>query len=193
MYEVELKFRADGTATLVERLADLGATASDSVQQADRYFNHPSRDFAQTDEAVRIRTVGPVGGGEVAGGSASRITYKGPKQGGRAKTRFELELPLAEQTADGWAEMLVRLGFVEVAAVIKQRTAYHLERTGRRFEVSLDAVEGLGGFAEVETLAGENDREAAEQAVLALAAELGLAGAEPRSYLEMLLAESGEA
>lgn len=177
MLEVELKFRINDPQALAEQLASLGAAASDAVEQVDRYFNHPSRDFAVTDEALRIRTVG----------DASIVTYKGPKQGTAAKTRLEYDLPLADQTATGWAEVLTRLGFREVTTVTKQRTAYTLERDGRRFEVSLDEVAGLGAFAEVETLADESDRTDAEQAVHALAAELGLVDAEPRSYLEMLL------
>ena len=44
----------------------------------------PCRDFAQTDEALRIRTVG----------DTSFVTYKGPKLDATTKTRRELELPL---------------------------------------------------------------------------------------------------
>lgn len=158
-----------------------GATLGGSVQQADHYFNHPSRDFAKTDEAVRLRTVSD------ASGDASRITYKGPKQGSAAKTRFELELPLADATIDGWSELLTRLGFRSVMIVTKRRVAYHVERTPHRFEVSLDVVEGLGAFAEIETTAEPAELAAAERGVNTLATELGLAEPEQRSYLEMLL------
>jgi adenylate cyclase class 2 len=130
-----------------------------------------------TDEALRIRTVG----------AESVVTYKGPKLGGSAKTRFELELPLAAKTSDGWTEMLTRLDFRAVATVRKRRELFELTQEGRAFELSIDEVEGLGAFAEVETIADEASREKAEHAVLALAAELGLTDAEPRSYLEMLL------
>ena len=177
MLEVELKFPLDDALSLRERLASVGAVAKGVVVQSDAYFNHPARDFAQTDEALRIRTVG----------DESVVTYKGPKLGGWAKTRFELELPLAAKTSDGWMEILTRLGFRAVATVRKRRELFELTREGRAFELSIDEVEGLGVFAEVETLADEASRECAEHAVLALAAELGLTDAEPRSYLEMLL------
>lgn len=179
MLEVELKFPLDHAGSLRERLASVGAVAKGVVVQSDAYFNHPARDFAQTDEALRIRTVG----------DESFVTYKGPKQGSAAKTRFELELPLAAQTADEWAELLTRLGFRAVATVRKRRELFELERVGRAFELTIDEVEGLGAYAEVETLADEASRDAAEHAVLALAAELGLTNSEPRSYLEMLLTE----
>jgi adenylate cyclase class 2 len=177
MLEVELKFPLDDAGSLRERLAAVGAVAKGAIAQSDAYFNHPKRDFARTDEALRIRTVG----------DESVVTYKGPKLGGSAKTRFELELPLAAQTADGWREVLTRLGFRAVATVRKRRELFELEREGKAFELTIDEVEGLGAFAEVETLADEAARDTAERAVLALATELGLKDAEPHSYLELLL------
>ncbi len=177
MLEVELKFALADPSAFRQPLADLGATAQQAVTQSDAYYNHPARDFAQTDEALRVRTVD----GE------SLVTYKGPKQGGLAKTRFELELPLAAGTADGWGEVLVKLGFRPVATVTKRRTPFRLQRGGRTFELTIDEVEGLGTFAEVETLADDATRDAAEAAVVALAGELGLSAPEPRSYLGMLI------
>lgn len=173
MLEIEQKFLlADEAAAtaLVTRLIELGAVVASPISQADTYYNHPSRDFAQTDEALRVRTVG----------KQSFITFKGPKLGTVTKTRFELELPLADQTADGWAVILTKLGFVEVATVRKQRTAYQLQCEGRAFEVVIDQVEGLGLYAEVETVveaaeeAESSERENAEQAVVNLASALGL-------------------
>jgi adenylate cyclase class 2 len=180
MLEVELKFSLDDAGSLRERLVSVGAVAKGVVVQSDAYFNHPARDFAVTDEALRIRTVG----------DESVVTYKGPRLGGSAKTRFELELPLAAKTSDGWAEILSRLGFRAVATVRKRRELFELTREGRTFELTIDVVEGLDSFAEVETLADEASRDAAERAVMAFAAELGLTDAEPRSYLEMLLTKA---
>jgi adenylate cyclase class 2 len=177
MLEVELKFPLDDAGSLRERMVSVGGVAKGVVVQSDAYFNHPARDFAVTDEALRIRSVG----------DESVVTYKGPRLGGSAKTRFELELPLAAQTAEGWTEVLTRLGFRAVATVRKRRELFELTREGRAFVLSIDEVEGLGAFAEVETLADEASRDMAERAVLALAAEIALTDAEPRSYLEMLL------
>ena len=179
MLEVELKFALADAAGFRRRLEEAGARAGVAVQQHDAYFNHPARDFAATDEALRVRTVG----------GASRITYKGPKPGGAAKTRFELELPLADATADGWRDLLRRLGFGAVAEVRKRRTPFALAWRGRRFELSIDEVDGLGVFAEVETLAADAARDEAAGDVAALAAALGLADPEPLSYLELLLAK----
>jgi adenylate cyclase class 2 len=58
--------------------------------------------------------------------------------------------------------------------------------------VSLDLAEGLGAFAEVETLVeAESDLPAAQQAVVAMAKDLGLTEVEPRSYLRMVLEDRG--
>lgn len=182
MLEVELKFPLADEAALRERLQTVAAVEGEPIQQADTYYNHPSRDFARTDEALRVRSVD----------GDAWVTYKGPRvsdgsEGTAAKTRFELELPLAAETAEGWAEMLGRLGFREVATVRKVRTPFQLERGGRRLELTIDQVEGVGTFAEVESVAEEKDKQGAETAVIELARELGLDNPEPRSYLEMLL------
>ena len=97
-----------------------------AIGQSDRYFAHPSRDFARTDEALRIRTVG----------ASSFVTYKGPKIDVTTKTRRELELPLDPGDADGsqFAELLTALGFTPVAVVRKQRCPFHIDHAGRRVE-----------------------------------------------------------
>ena len=58
-YEVEQKFRLGEQAeSIIARLAEIGASEIGEARQADHYFNHPVRDFATTDEALRIRSVG---------------------------------------------------------------------------------------------------------------------------------------
>ena len=143
------------------------------------------RDFAQTDEALRIRSVG----------DQNWVTWKGPKIGSRTKTRREIELPLGDgtQTAEQLSEVLQILGFRSVTVVRKTRKLHELTRNGRRFEIALDEVDELGTFLEVELMADEADLKSAQDAVLELARELGLSQTEPRSYLGMLLQKRGEA
>jgi adenylate cyclase class 2 len=169
MLEVEIKAYCDDPAALRDRVTELGGTLEGSLIEEDSYFNHPSRDFATTDEAFRIRRT-PEG---------SVVTYKGPKIGERSKTRYENEVALDD--ADAFAEILLRLGFRPVRAVKKRRELYALEGA----HVCLDSVEGLGYFAEIEILS--EDREEAEQKLFTLAERLGLARFERRSYLELLL------
>jgi adenylate cyclase class 2 len=181
-YEVEMKFAVSDLATVERKLAALGATIGENTQQVDTYFNHPARDFAATDEALRIRRQG----------DAWRLTYKGPKLDATAKTRREIELPLTSDgcQAEQWREVLLALGFRVVADVKKTRRTMHIPFAGRAIEAALDEVEGLGSFVELELIADEDDLEAAQAVIAKLAGELGLEQPERRSYLEMLLEES---
>lgn len=178
-YEVEQKLKIDAPEAVERRLVELGARPGSVVVQVDRYFNHPARDFGQTDEALRIRQVG----------ERNFVTYKGPKIDAATKTRRELELPLAsgEAAADAFAELLAALGFRFVLAVRKQRRTLALEWNGREVELALDEIESLGTFAEIELSANESELDDARAALASLAAELGLATVERRSYLELLL------
>jgi adenylate cyclase class 2 len=179
-YEVEVKYRLADHDQLKQRLSERGAASGPTVVQEDLYLSHPTRDFAQTNEAFRLRRIG----------TENRITYKGPRLGGPTKTREEIEIPVAG--GDDRFGQLVRLfenlGFRPVATIRKARSTFHLGDPAHGIEVALDRAEGLGDFAEIETLAAtESELVAAQAAVLALAEHLGLTEVEPRSYLRMAL------
>ena len=179
--EVEQKFAVRDPAALVARVAALGAVFGPPQSQVDRYFNHASRDFAQTDEALRIRTVG----------DENFITYKGPKLDQTTKTRRELELPIGSVDAGrGFTELLLALSFRPVADVRKSRRTCGLQWNNFPVEVVLDEVQGLGTFMEIEVVIAPEHVEAAKSAVINLAQHLGLQDSERRSYLELLLQQS---
>jgi adenylate cyclase, class 2 len=177
-YEVEMKSSVADMPAVEAQLAELGAAAAEAKTEVDLYFNHPARDFAQTDEALRLRRVGRV----------NRITYKGPKVDPTTKTRRELDLPLAEGEAafDAWSAMLGALGFTPVGEVRKRRRKAMVPWQGRTVEVSLDEVDRLGTFVELELVVPEDEFETAKRCITSLAARLGLRGNERRSYLELL-------
>ena len=180
MYEVELKFPLADPAEFVRRLATCGARPVPAVSQVDLYFNHPAHDFAQTDEALRIRTVD----------GRSHVTYKGPVVDSQTKTRREIEVALGGGEARGkFAEILKLLGFRAVREVRKRRQTYHLLWHDRQFEIAVDEVEELGVFAEIETMADESERPAAVNAILALVSQFQLPPPERKSYLSLLLAK----
>ncbi len=183
-YEVEVKFRVPDLEALALRLSDQGAEAGPPIDQEDVYLAHPSRDFAASDEAIRIRRTG----------HENRVTYKGPKLDGPTKTREEIEL-VVESGAEGLRKMtrlMERLGFEKVAVIRKRRRPFAARFEGRLLEVVLDDAMGLGSFAEVETLAkGPDDLPRAQAAVLGLAKTLGLEDVERRSYLRMQLESAG--
>jgi adenylate cyclase, class 2 len=179
-YEVEVKYRSVDHERVRRLLLERGAREEPAVDQEDVYLRHPSRDFALTHEALRIRRVG----------SENLVTYKGPRFPGPTKTREELELAFdpGERSYRDLTRLFANLGFEPVATIRKRRVAFHLNGASHDVEVTLDRAEGLGDFAEIEALTSEESGlPAAQAAVLALAAELGLDRVEPRSYLRMAL------
>jgi adenylate cyclase class 2 len=178
--EVEQKFRVSDHTDVIARLTHLGATSHGEFEQRDTYYAHPARDFAVTDEALRIRRVG----------EQSFITYKGPKFDATTKTRREIELPIT--SPDCFAEMLAALGFKPVADVAKVRRILQIERPPFLIEVALDKIKGLGDFVELEVAAKMADLDSARAQIAQLASELGLTDNERRSYLELLLAAATE-
>lgn len=133
--EREVKARVDcgALAHLEHRLRARGFELEARRVERDTYYQHPCRDMLAGDEALRLR---------LSGGSA-RLTYKGPRgRGGGVKERLELE---AEVRGD-IAGILEMLGFKPAVTVVKERVYYR----GRGHTVTLDRVEGLGCFVEVE-------------------------------------------
>jgi adenylate cyclase class 2 len=178
-YEVELKFRVANLESVEAQLRHLGAQLHPVVEQVDSYFAHPARDFAATDEALRIRRVR----------EDNYITYKGPKIDAATKTRREIELPLATglATCEQFGELLMALGFRRVADVRKKRRTADVLWRGQHIEVALDQVDRVGEFVELELQAAPSAVEAAKQLLADLAEQLQLSGNERRSYLELLL------
>jgi adenylate cyclase, class 2 len=178
-YEVEQKYPAPDLTALEKRLRELGATVARPVGEVDLYFVHPVEDFAKTDEALRLRRKE----------EKNFITYKGPKIDATTKTRREIELPLppGEETIGKWRELLEAVGFRPVAEVRKSRKKAKIVWQGRGVECSLDTVEGLGTYFELEVVTEESGLDAARAVIASLAEKLGLSGNERRSYLELLL------
>jgi adenylate cyclase class 2 len=185
MLEVEVKYTVSDFAPLEAALKKKGVTIQTPRRDADHYFNAPDRDFAQTDEALRVRSIG----------DKNFITYKGPKIDRETKTRLEIEVPLAdgEDVAGDFRRLLTHLRYRPVAVVRKTRRVAEFSRDGFDMQLTLDEVDGVGNYAELEVVAEEDKADAAKAAVLAVAAELGLTHSERRSYLQLLLEKQGKA
>jgi len=179
-----MKFAVPGFATIENFLKGSGARATAALDEADHYFNAPDRDFARTDEALRLRRIGP----------ANFVTYKGPKRDAVTKTRTEIEVGLAEgdPAAADFIQILKHLGYRPVAVVRKHRRIFQLPQDGFSVEVCLDEVEDVGQFVELEIVAPEDRFEEGQAQLLRLASEWDLKQAERRSYLELLLAKRGQ-
>ncbi|HTN02761.1 MAG TPA: class IV adenylate cyclase, partial [Planctomycetaceae bacterium] len=112
-WEVELKFAVGDRGDLVPELRRLGAVAAGESEQVDTYYAHPCRDFVQTNEAFRLRTVD----------GQHCLTYKGPVVDRTIKTRQEIEIPCGngEASESQWRSLIAALGFQTVRQVRKCR------------------------------------------------------------------------
>lgn len=172
MIEVEIKASAD-LRELTKKLRDAGAVFEKTVVQSDSYYNAPHRDFAGSDEALRLR--------EESG--RVYLTYKGRKLDAKSKTRKEVEVEVSDR--EKMEDILLSLGFRKTLDVTKKRDIYHLNDA----EVCLDHVNGLGEFVELETMASDMSGIGSKRdGLIALMRSLGVTGELIReSYLEMLL------
>jgi adenylate cyclase class 2 len=183
--EVEVKFAVTDFGPIEAALAAHGVIIAPPRRDTDHYFNAPDRDFAVTDEAVRVRTIG----------EKNFVTYKGPKIDRETKTRLEIEVPLAdgEEVAADFCRLLTHLRYRPVAVVRKTRRVAEFTRDGFDMQVTFDEVDGVGRYAELEVVAPEDRADGAKAAVLAAAVEFELTHSERRSYLQLLLEKQGGA
>lgn len=183
LLEVELKFPVANPQQFMNDLQNRWHARADGVvQQEDTYFNHPTRDFASTDEAFRIRRTG----------DRCVLTYKGPKLGSTAKTREEIELQIFhdDDRADAFSsavQMLTTLGFRQVRTVHKQRQSFQCQYRNHNIAVAVDTLPDVGTFVEFEMVVTEAERAVAETTIVEFAREFQLRDSERRSYLEIVL------
>ena len=172
MLEVELKVKIPALEPVRKKLIGKNAEVLGKVHEHDIYYNAPHRDFAKTDEAVRVRYTN----------DHAVVTYKGPKIK-KFGLKAREELNFAVECGETFEMMLDRLGFTRTTEVNKWRENYRLGGAS----ISLDLVEELGTFAEIEIIT-ENEDDNPTGKIEALAKEIGIDG-EPilASYLELLL------
>jgi adenylate cyclase class 2 len=185
MLEIEVKYPLSDEASLMRRLKEWSALLVEERSDADHYFNAPDRDFAGTDEALRVRRIG----------LKNLLTYKGPKFDAETKTRKEIEVAFTDgdAAAHDLLAILKELAYRPVAVVKKRRQVFELEREGFTLQICLDDVDMVGRFAEIEIVAKESELPRAKALLQRVATELGLSGSERRSYLQLLLERMGSA
>jgi adenylate cyclase class 2 len=178
MLEIELKVAVPDLDPVRNRLNERNAVFIGKVHEHDIYYNAPHRDFGVTDEAMRVRYTN----------DHAVVTYKGAKiQKSGLKAREELNI--AVESGPVFETMLARLGFVRTAEVNKWRENYRYESA----MISLDTVDELGTFVEIEVIAESDNTDAASQ-IEKISKEIGVHG-EPilASYLELLVSKRSAA
>jgi adenylate cyclase class 2 len=177
MIEVEVKARVKDPKNVERSIIALGASPTGIEVQADTYYSAPYRDFAKTDEALRIRVHD----------NNCFLTYKGPKMDTISKTRKEYEIEVND--ADCMGNILSSLSFTPVATIVKKRKKYRLGD----FIISLDEVRNLGDFIEAEVSIRDSKlHEEKVECIFRLFEKLGIRRDESirMSYLEMILERS---
>ena len=170
MREVEAKYRIECALMdeIKRRIESLGAKLVDDRTEEDVYFEHPCWSMLERDEAVRLRRLHE--------GSVERLilTYKGPRSGGPAKSREEIEA----RVDDNVRIILERLGFRPFITVSKRRAVYELGD----LTFFVDEVRDLGCFVEIESRSGDTE------AIMKAGEALGLRKEDivDLTYVEML-------
>ena len=184
-FEVEIKFRVTDFAELERCLQqrfgflEFGGETAES----DIFFQHPCKNFVQTDECLRLRK-------RIFANGTSEffLTYKGPKIDANTKTRREIEMSIAEP--ERCAKLLAALGFSSVASVQKFRRRMTLTIEHRHVDIVFDTLpalpESARHFVEMETLATEVDVEECGTLILGIAEQLGLSEPIRDSYLKLV-------
>ncbi|MGI6402100.1 MAG: class IV adenylate cyclase [Thermoguttaceae bacterium] len=190
MLEVEMKFRVDDPAEYEKRLESiLDMSLGPATVEEDEFYRCDALGFPDNGKMLRIRRRG----------NDLVATFKGPRLDDETKTREEIELPLAspslsspensgalvERAQRDWSRFFQRLGFEPAARLLKTRRCARAHFDGREIEISVDSLEGLGFFTELETIAVESEFEAASATVKDLAERLGLKDAISKSYLAL--------
>jgi len=172
MYEKEVKIKVECSSVenLVRVLEENGAKQVRVQDEVDIYYQHPCRNFLETDEAVRLRIVD---------GKTESITYKGPRiqESNGVKKRKEVILAIKTGNPD---EFLRSLGFKPVVKVEKTRTYIEYQE----HLITIDKVKHLGCFIEIE---GENP-----DSIMEILQRFGLQGdIVEETYAEMILKLKG--
>ncbi len=172
MIEVEIKVKIDDKDKVVEQLKKLGFKFIKKKFQEDIYFNGIDRDFKETDEALRIRDED----------GNFFVTYKGKKIDKISKTREEIEVKIEDK--EKMRQIFKKLGFKEVPPIRKIREIY---RKGD-MEASIDEVEGLGLFLELEkVISNINDKDEVLEEMMDILKALNISKDNiiRKSYLEL--------
>jgi adenylate cyclase class 2 len=186
-FEVEIKFRVEDLSELEHKLQQFGGIGFDEpVTEFDFFFQHPCRNFAETDECLRLRKRV-----FLVGTSEHSLTYKGPKVDAYTKTRREIEIPVIEPEC--WKSLLAALGFYQSASIHKLRRRQRLTVNHRHVDIVLDTLpvlpESERNFVELEMMATEEECEECRNMILGIAEQLGLSHPIRDSYLQLVSAE----
>jgi adenylate cyclase class 2 len=174
MIEVEAKVRINDIEGMEKRITEQGAEYKGTIKQADEYFDFPDMRIFNSGGAFRVR----------AADGSYRVTYKGVKKDEETTSREEIEIAI--ESAEKMIKILENMGLIRLCEIKKKRKVYLLAG----LKISLDEVEGLGCFMEMEGMANsEAEYKEKKKEIFKLLDKLGVPAEDisQRSYMEMAL------
>jgi len=171
--EIKIRIASPPLKKIEEELDRLAKTLG-TEEQTDYYFDKENMELTKGDKALRLRMTD----------TRSELTYKGPRLSDKVKARAELSLMLEDP--ESMRKILLNLGYNIILIVKKRRKNYDY----RGAVISLDRVEELGDFMEIEANALDDD------GLISLTKELmkllKVQGEfETRSYAQLLALKTG--
>lgn len=139
--EIEAKMKVADLARVRSRLEAVGARRRGLVMEVNTFFDTADSSLLAGDRGLRVRQARDL---ETGKDLVATITFKGPKQQVKMKSREEIELVV--DSASRAAELLEQLGMRRIMAFEKRRESWDCEDC----HVELDELPHLGVFVEVE-------------------------------------------
>ena len=128
MFEVELKAVVDDLDLRRERMKAADAELTFEGRLVDRRYDLPSRELAQRDEVLRVRSY------ETPESVRTHVDWKGPTDfAGAYKVREEISTVVDD--FEGLAAILDKLGYVVTREIDRKVVQYRLGAATVRFEV----------------------------------------------------------
>ena len=158
----------------------------DSVFQKDVYYNHPCKNFTETDEALRTRFIRRI---KEKNDTKTKLTFKGAKLFTTGKIREEYEVNIED--IEVMDRILISLDFSQIVTVEKEREFW--QSNDKKITLTIDKVKGLGTFVELErTTKNKNEAKTLISQLIKVGMQLGLKNQIRTSYLEMILEKKAE-
>lgn len=140
MMEIEVKIKVASHDDIRAALKAFGATYIGRALETNYIFDQPDASLAKRGAALRVRGIACLDGAA----ASSTMTFKGPIQPARFKTREEIETPISD--ADAVVRILASAGLRVMLQFEKRRESW---RAGDCL-VELDELPVLGCFVEIE-------------------------------------------
>lgn len=157
MREIEIKLRVHDLNTIASKLEALGATLSKPITQKDINFIH--KDDVKWFEPLTSKWVYPRL--RIQDGKPLTLTVKKPLKNESDCREHELHI----DSADELREIMDMFEYKEGVTVIKSRRTC----TFQDYTITLDEVEGLGSFIEIERVVKAGDPEKIQEEMLRFA------------------------